>query len=80
MTYEVNLYCSHLIPHLQGQALQYIASWHLHLGFIVGGCGGGHAYCYVCGLSELCHKYVWLTHWKFNKCGRQKWKRWQHWL
>jgi len=34
--YSINLYCLDLILHLQGKVLQYLASQHLHLYFIVG--------------------------------------------
>jgi len=33
---DINIYCPDLIPHLQRQALQYLASWHLHLDFTLG--------------------------------------------
>jgi hypothetical protein len=33
---SANLYCPDSIPHLQRQALQYLASQYLHLGFTLG--------------------------------------------
>jgi len=53
-----------LILHLQGQALQYLVSWCLHLGFTL----RGHAGCYAGGLSELYHKCVTYVHKRLMIC------------
>jgi hypothetical protein len=58
----INLNHPDLIPHVQGQASQYLSI----MPFVSRFYAGGHASCYTFGPSKLCHRCVTYVHKRLN--------------